>query len=249
MAEATGLSRATVHRIWAKTGRKPHRLGCYMASTDPQFEEKAADIIGLYLNPPQHAAVFCVDERMAIRARDRLHPVSSLSPGRAEPHGFECYGHSAISLYAALDVKTNEIHEDFIAFVSEVLERSPAPREIHIVLDNLSTHKTQAVKDFLTANPNGNTAYVCDDNEISVVDVTNPASPHLTGVVPPESDESDSELSQHSLRDSRQFAFSLRRPNQYQSRNGSFLSSVQPCQSHGSPAYRFHFHSTIGAVL
>src|SRR5271169_3698232 len=93
MAEALGLSKSTVQRIWAKTKLKPHRLDRYMASNDPHFEEKAADIIGLYLNPPQHAAVFCVDETTAIQALDRLDPVLPLSPGRAERHGFEYYRH------------------------------------------------------------------------------------------------------------------------------------------------------------
>jgi len=162
MADATGLSRSTVQRIWAKTKLKPHRLDRYMSSNDPQFEEKAADIIGLYLNPPQHAAVFCVDEKTAIQALDRLDPVLPLSPGRAERHGFEYYRHGTLSLYAALDVQTGKVQgktakrhtsADFIAFVSDVVERNPAPREIHIVLDNLSAHKTQAVKDFLAANP------------------------------------------------------------------------------------------------
>ncbi|HEX4310133.1 MAG TPA: IS630 family transposase [Acidobacteriaceae bacterium] len=162
MADATGLSRSTVQRIWAKTKLKPHRLDRYMASNDPQFEEKAADIIGLYLNPPQHAAVFCVDEKTAIQALDRLDPVLPLSPGRAERHGFEYYRHGTLSLYAALDVQTGKVQgktakrhtsADFIAFVSDVVERNPTPREIHIVLDNLSAHKTQAVRDFLAANP------------------------------------------------------------------------------------------------
>jgi transposase len=110
MADATGLSRSTVQRIWAKTGLKPHRLDRYMASSDPQFEEKAADVIGLYLNPPQHAAVFCVDEKTAIQALDRLDPVLPLSPGRAERHGFEYYRHGTLSLYAALDVQTGKVH-------------------------------------------------------------------------------------------------------------------------------------------
>ncbi len=162
MADATGLSRSTVQRIWAKTRLKPHRLDRYMASNDPQLEEKAADITGLYLNPPQHAAVFCVDEKTAIQALDRWDPVLPLSPGRAERHGFEYYRHGTLSLYAALDVQTGKVHgqtakrhtsEDFIAFLSDVVERNSTPREIHIVLDNLSAHKTQTVKDFLAANP------------------------------------------------------------------------------------------------
>jgi transposase len=91
MAAELGLSKSTVQRVWAQTRLKPHRLERYMASNDPHFETKAADIIGLYLNPPQHAAVFCVDEKTAIQALDRLDPVLPLSPGRAERHGFEYY--------------------------------------------------------------------------------------------------------------------------------------------------------------
>src|SRR3979490_982419 len=79
-----------------------------MASNDPRFEEKAADIIGLYMNPPQHAAVFCVDEKTAIQALDRLDPVLPLSPGRAERHGFEYYRHGTLSLYAALNTKSGQ---------------------------------------------------------------------------------------------------------------------------------------------
>jgi transposase len=110
MAAAVGVSPATVHRIWAKAGLKPHRLDRYMASNDPAFEQKAAEIIALYMDPPQHAAVFCVDEKTAIQALDRLDPVLPLSPGRAEKHGFEYYRHGTLSLYAALDVKTGQVH-------------------------------------------------------------------------------------------------------------------------------------------
>ena len=89
LAHALGMSKDLVHRIWREAGIKPHRLDRYMASNDPDFEKKAADIIGLYLQPPQHAAVFCLDEKTAIQALDRLDPVLPLSPGRAERHGFE----------------------------------------------------------------------------------------------------------------------------------------------------------------
>ena len=89
MAEALKLSKSTVQRVWAQTRLKPHRLDSYMTSNDPHFEQKAADIIGLYMNPPQHAAVFCVDEKTAILALDRFDPMLPLSPGRAERHGFE----------------------------------------------------------------------------------------------------------------------------------------------------------------
>ena len=162
MAEALGVSKSTVQRIWAQARVKPHRLERYMASDDPEFEEKAADIIGLYMNPPQHAAVFCVDEKSAIQALDRLDPVLPLSPGRAEKHGFEYYRHGTLSLYAALDVKTGHVlgktaarhtSAEFVDFLGHIVEKTPAKQEIHIVLDNLSAHKTQAVQEFLEKNP------------------------------------------------------------------------------------------------
>jgi transposase len=109
MAATLGLSKSTVQRIWRQARLKPHRLDRYMASNDPEFEEKAADSIALYMRPPQHAALFCVDEKSAIQALDRLDPVLPLSPGRAERHGFEYYRHGTLSLYAALDVRTGKV--------------------------------------------------------------------------------------------------------------------------------------------
>jgi len=162
MAEVVGVSKSTVQRIWAQARLQPHRLEQYMASEDPQFETKAADIIGLYMNPPEHAAVFCVDEKTAIQALDRLDPVLPLSPGRAEKHGFEYYRHGTLSLYAALDVTTGQVmgktaarhtSAEFISFLAEIEKKTPAEKEIHIVLDNLSAHKTQAVRDFLAGHP------------------------------------------------------------------------------------------------
>src|SRR6266581_1450693 len=97
LATALGVSKDAVHRVWKEAGLKPHRLERYLASDDPEFESKAADIIGLYLRPPQHAAVFCVDEKTATQALDRLDPVLPLSPGRAERHGFEYYRHGTLS--------------------------------------------------------------------------------------------------------------------------------------------------------
>ncbi len=162
LARELGLSKSTVQRILAQAKLKPHRLERYMASDDPDFEAKAADVIGLYLNPPQHAAVFCVDEKTAIQALDRLDPVLPLSPGRAERHGFEYYRHGTLSLYAALDVKTGRVEgqtarrhtsAEFISFVTALVSKARWAREIHIVLDNLSAHKTAAVQEFLAANP------------------------------------------------------------------------------------------------
>ena len=162
LAAEMGVSKSSVHRILSQARLQPHRLERYMASNDADFESKAADIIGLYLEPPQHAAVFCVDEKTAIQALDRLDPVLPLSPGRAEKHGFEYYRHGTLSLYAALDVKTGKVQgktakrhtsEEFITFLSELVSRARWAREIHIVLDNLSAHKTKAVEQFLTEHP------------------------------------------------------------------------------------------------
>src|SRR3954453_10163581 len=146
MAAALGVSKSTVQRVWTQLRLKPHQLDRYMASNDPQFEEKATDIIGLYLQPPQHAAVFCVDEKTAIQALDRLDPVLLLSPGRAERHGFEYYRHGTLSLYAALDVKTGQVHgmtagrhtsKEFVVFLTDVVDTQPRRREIHVIADNL----------------------------------------------------------------------------------------------------------------
>src|SRR5438105_8144349 len=163
LAAALGVSKDAVHRVWKEAGIKPHRLERYMASDDPDFETKAADIIGLYLRPPQHAAVFCVDEKTAIQALDRLDPVLPLSPGRAERHGFEYYRHGTLSLYAALNTATGRVHgktaarhtsREFVAFLQEIAVHQPKRREIHIIADNLSAHKTERVRQFLTAHAN-----------------------------------------------------------------------------------------------
>ena len=135
MAEAVGVSKSTVQRIWASARLKPHRLERYMASPDPDFETKAADIIGLYLNPPQHAAVFCVDEKTAIQALDRKDPRLPLSPGRAERHGFEYYGMALCRCTPRLNVKSGKVEgraaarhtsAEFVKF----LTRSGAPRPL-----------------------------------------------------------------------------------------------------------------------
>ncbi len=157
------ISHMTVTRIWAKHGLKPHRLEGYIASNDPDFATKAADVIGLYLNPPQHAAVFCVDEKTAIQALDRKDPVLPLSPGRAERHGFEYFRHGTLSLYAAFNTKTGEVlgktaerhtSAEFVAFLTDIVVNQPRGKEIHVIADNLSAHKTKRVDEFLAAHAN-----------------------------------------------------------------------------------------------
>ena len=133
-----------------------------MASDDPDFERKAADIIALYLSPPQHAAVFCVDEKSAIQALDRLDPVLPMSPGRVERHGFEYYRHGTLSLYAALDVRTGRVQgktaarhtsNEFVGFLDQVVDGCKPNQEVHVILDNLSAHKTAKVQMFLEEHP------------------------------------------------------------------------------------------------
>lgn len=161
LGKVLGISHMLVARVWRRAGLQPHRFERYMLSDDPDFEQKAADIIGLYLNPPQHAAVFAVDEKTAIQALDRLDPLLPLAPGRAERHGFEYYRHGTLSLYAALNTKTGEIigqtvprhtSEAFVDFLADVLA-TQRRGDIHVIVDNLSAHKTKRVQAFLDAHP------------------------------------------------------------------------------------------------
>jgi transposase len=163
LAERVGVSSSTVQRVWRRAGLKPHRLERYVASTDPEFERKAADVIGLYLDPPEHAVVLCVDEKTAIQALDRLDPVLPLSPGRAEAHGFEYYRHGTLSLYAALEVATGRVtgmpsprhaSADFLRFMDQVVAGYRPTQELHVILDNLSTHRTKAVAAWQAEHPN-----------------------------------------------------------------------------------------------
>jgi transposase len=162
-AELGDISHMTVSRIWAKHGIKPHRLEGYLASSDPDFETKAAEVIGLYLHPPQHAAVFSVDEKTAIQALDRKDPVLPLSPGRAERHGFEYFRHGTLSLYAAFNTKTGEVlgktaarhtSAEFVAFLTDIVANQPKGKAIHVIADNLSAHKTKHVDAFLAQHTN-----------------------------------------------------------------------------------------------
>ena len=163
LAKELGITKNLVHRVWREANLRPHRLERYKASPDPDFETKAADILGLYLDPPPHAAIFCVDEKSAIQALDRRDRVLPLSPGRVERHGFEYKRHGTLSLYAALNTQTGAVHgktsprhtsQDFVDFLTEVVATCAPDQEIHIILDNLAAHKTPKVEAFLAAHPN-----------------------------------------------------------------------------------------------
>jgi transposase len=161
-AELGDVSFSAVQRIWRKHGVRPHRLDTHMVSNDPDFETKAADVIGLYLNPPAHAAVFCVDEKTAIQALDRKDRMLPLSPGRAESHGFEYKRNGTLSLFAALNTATGEVlgktaprhtSEQFVAFLQEIVASQTRRRQIHVICDNVSSHKTELVEAFLARHP------------------------------------------------------------------------------------------------
>src|ERR671912_718319 len=163
LARLLRINHNHVAQAWRRAGLQPHRLERYMDPDDPDFDPKAADVIGLYVNPPQHAAVFAADEKTAIQALDRWDPVLPLSPGRAERHGFEYYRHGTLSLFAALNTQSGEVlgqtvprHTSaaFVEFLGDIVASQPKRREIHVIADNLSTHKTQAVRTFLLEHPN-----------------------------------------------------------------------------------------------
>jgi transposase len=162
LAKRLKLPHMTVARVWQKHGIQPHRMERYMASNDPDFDSKAAEVIGLYLHPPQHAVVFCVDEKTAIQALDRKDPILPLSPGRAERHGFEYFRHGTLSLSAALETRTGLVYgqtaerhtsQAFVAFLADLLTKVPAKFDVHVICENLSTHKTKRVEEFLREHP------------------------------------------------------------------------------------------------
>lgn len=161
-AELGDVSFSAVQRIWRKHGVRPHRLDTHMVSNDPDFETKAADVIGLYLHPPAHAVVFCVDEKTAIQALDRKDKMLRLSPGRVESHSFEYKRNGTLSLFAALNTATGEVmgktaarhtSEQFVAFLDAIVASQSKRREIHVICDNVSSHKTALVETFLAEHP------------------------------------------------------------------------------------------------
>lgn len=161
LARRWGVSHVTVMRVWHKVGLQPHRLKRYMSSPDPDFEAKAKDILGLYLEPPKKAAVFCIDEKTAIQALDRTQPALPLRPERPERHTVEYVRHGTVSLFAALEVHSGKVvgrcalrhtSEAFVKFLEEALAKHRR-KTIHVILDNLSVHKTPAVKAWAAMHP------------------------------------------------------------------------------------------------
>ena len=163
LAAEVGLSQSAVVRIWHSFGLQPHRSETFKLSTDPQLVEKVRDISGLYLNPPDHAIVLCVDEKSQVQALDRTQPILPLRPGLPEQRTSDYERHGTTSLFAALDVATGKVigecyrrhrHQEFLKFMELVEERIPADvREVHIVLDNYGTHKTAKVIRWFARHP------------------------------------------------------------------------------------------------
>jgi transposase len=162
MAREVGLTQTAVHRIWKAFGLAPHRQETWKLSRDPQFIDKVRDVVGLYLNPPERAVVLCVDEKSQIQALDRTAPILPMLPGTPQraTHDYRRSGTS--SLYAALDITTGQVigslharHRaiEFKKFLQTIDREVPDDLDVHLVLDNSSTHKTPAVKQWLLAHP------------------------------------------------------------------------------------------------
>ena len=155
MAAATGMSQTAISRIWRAFGLKPHRTEAFKLSPDPQFIDKVRDIVGLYLNPPEAAVVLCVDEKSQIQALDRSAPVLPLMPGVPERRSHDYVRYGTTNLYAALDVASGQVlaemtprhrAEEFRRFLNLIDASVPAHLDVHLVLDNSSTHKTPLIQ-------------------------------------------------------------------------------------------------------
>ena len=162
LARATGLSRMTISRIWRAFGLQPHRTESFKLSSDPLLIEKVRDIVGLYMNPPDHALVFCVDEKSQIQALDRTQPMLPMRPGQLERRTHDYKRHGTTSLFAALELKTSRVigqlhrrhrSREFRRFLDAIEANVPAGLDVHIVMDNYGTHKTEIIRNWFAKRP------------------------------------------------------------------------------------------------
>jgi transposase len=162
MAKACGLSQSSIGRIWRAFSLAPHRSESFKLSKDPLFIEKVRDIVGLYLNPPERALVLCVDEKSQIQALDRTAPLLPMRPGQVERRTHDYVRHGTTSLFAALDTKTGKLigqtqrrhrSEEFRKFLDTIESNVPEDLDVHLILDNYGTHKTQLIRDWAAKRP------------------------------------------------------------------------------------------------
>ncbi len=155
LAQEAGLSKSTVQRIWSAFGVQPHRRTGFTLSNDPFFVEKVRDVVGLYLDPPRHAVVLCVDEKSQCQALERLQPVLPMGLGYLEGVTHDYIRHGTVTLFAALDVASGQVlsrctsrhrHEEFLTFLSQIDRSVPDPLEVHVIMDNYSSHKHPLVR-------------------------------------------------------------------------------------------------------
>ena len=168
MARASGLSTSTVQRIWRAFGLQPHREGTFKLSTDPDFVDKVRDVVGLYVAPPAHAIVLCVDEKSQIQALDRSQPLLPMRPGQIAKRTHDYKRHGTTSLFAALDIATGKVigkcyprHRaiEFRKFLDEIEANVPADLDVHLVMDNYATHKTPLIREWLVKRPRWHVHY------------------------------------------------------------------------------------------
>ena len=162
MAKAVGLNRMAISRIWQTFGLQPHRTETFKLSNDPLLVEKVRDIVGLYLHPPAHAAVFCVDEKPQIQALDRTQPLLPMRPGQVERRTYDYDRHGTTTLFAALNAKTSDVitqfHQrhrsvQFREFLDLIDTRVPHQLDVHIIMDNYGTHKTPLIRNWFAKRP------------------------------------------------------------------------------------------------
>jgi transposase len=162
MAKAVGYAPSTIHRIWKAFGLQPHRTETFKLSTDPLFVEKVRDIVGLYLDPPDRALVLCVDEKSQIQALDRSQPMLPMRPGQVERRTHDYIRHGTTSLFAALDVATGAVigqtypkhrSTEFRKFLDQIEANVPADLDVHLIMDNYATHKTEPIRKWLVKRP------------------------------------------------------------------------------------------------
>ena len=162
MAQATGLNQTAISRIWRAFALQPHRSENFKLSKDPLFIDKVRDIVGLYLNPPERALVLCVDEKSQIQALERTSPLLPMRPGQAERRAHDYLRHGTTSLFAALDAKTGNVigqthrrhrSEEFRKFLDTIEKNVPEQLDVHLVMDNYATHKTDTIQRWLLKRP------------------------------------------------------------------------------------------------